>query len=108
MPEFKIFYRRASDYKIIPATGASGGISPQGEIIFDFFVEKLETDAVVIEQLEPGKIKELSREGDKIIRELQVGIVIRPDIAHSIGKFLINTANKAGYMEEMEGRKGNA
>jgi hypothetical protein len=109
MPEFKIHLRKSRDYKIVPATGASGGVSPQGEIIIDFFLERLEAESVTLEQEESGgEIKELKREGEKITRETQMGVVLRPDIAHNIGKFLISQAKKAGYIEEMEKVKGNA
>ena len=35
MPEIKITFRKAPDYRIIPVTGAWGGVNPQGEIIFE-------------------------------------------------------------------------
>jgi hypothetical protein len=42
MPEIKIQFKRTPDYRIIPITGAWGGVNPQGEIVFDLFVERLE------------------------------------------------------------------
>ena len=46
MSEIKIAFKKTPDYRIIPVTGAWGGVNPQGEIIFDLFVERLEVESV--------------------------------------------------------------
>jgi hypothetical protein len=64
MPEIKIVFRKAPDYRIIPATGAWGGVNPQGEIVFDLFVEKLELPESVQIKVEPGcPPVEIAKEG---------------------------------------------
>lgn len=106
MPEIKITFKKAADYRIIPVTGAWGGVSPQGEIIFDLFVEKLEVPESVKIKVEPGRPPvEMAREGQVHIRESQIGVVVRPDIARSLGEWLIQKANEAasGVIGESEG-----
>jgi hypothetical protein len=104
MPDLKIEFRKVSDYKLIPVTGAWGGLSPQGEIIFDLFVEKREAPKSVTIRIENGKAPlEIQREEGVTVRESQIGIVVRPDIALSIGKWLIEKAREAGVIERSEG-----
>jgi hypothetical protein len=95
--EIKISHKKSDDFRYIPATGAYGGPNPQAEIICNFFVEyrKIPEESKVIIDTKTGKIKkELPRESESMIRELQVGIVMRPDIARSVGEWLIKEADK--------------
>jgi hypothetical protein len=95
MAEIKIEFKKAPDYRIIPVTGAWGGINPQGEIIFDLFVEKLEIESVRL-RVQPGRPPtEMAREGQIQVRESQIGVVVRADIARSIGEWLIQKAQEA-------------
>lgn len=106
--KIKIEFRKASDYRVIPATGVWGGRSPQGEIFFDITVEKKDTPTSITLEIEKGKPpKEIQREGEVIIRESQIGIIVRPDIALSIGKWLIEKAKEAG-VTVIEGSEGHA
>lgn len=104
MVELRIQFKKANDYKIIAATGAWGGVSPQGEIFFDFFVEKKEPPSSIRIKVEPGlPPEEISREEEVLVREAQIGVIIRPDIAHAIGKWLLEKAREAGFTERSEG-----
>ena len=106
MPEIKIQFKRAPDYRIIPITGAWGGVNPQGEIVFDLFVERLEVPESIRMRVEPGRPPlEIGREGEMHVRECQVGVVVRPDIARSIGEWLIQKATEAnaGIVKGSEG-----
>jgi hypothetical protein len=104
MPDVKITFKKASDYKRIAVTGAWGGVSPQGEIIFDLYIESRDLPQSLTMKLEPGKPPEEIQTGEEgFVRESQIGIVVRPDIAHSIGKWLIEKAKEAGVIERSEG-----
>jgi hypothetical protein len=89
-------YKKTSDYKIVPATGAYGGPTPQGEILCNFYIEyQLPPDSI---ELEINPIKGTSKEIDKVAkgsyaRELNTGVLMRPDIAKTIGEWLIQQAN---------------
>lgn len=91
-----IKYQKPSDYKIIPATGAYGGTTPQGEILCNFYVEyQVPPDSIKLE-INPadGTSEEIEKVvKDSYIRELNVGVLMRPDIAKSIGEWLIKQAN---------------
>ena len=92
----KIIYTKSLDYKLLPATGCWGGPNPQGEIICNFWVEQQSFPISETIELHDQYIgvpisSEIPQES---IRELSVGIVIRPDIAKNIGQWLINNADK--------------
>ena len=96
----KIKFEKSNDYKMIPATGAWGGLSPNNEVVFDFFIEKHVNPEFIELEIENGKkIGEKQKSESAFIREAQVGIVLRPDIAYSIGKWLIEKAKNAGFKE---------
>jgi hypothetical protein len=93
-----IEYQKPPDYKIIPATGAYGGSTPQGEILCSFFVEYQPPPDSLKLEINPadGTSKEIYKSEKKsLIRELKVGILMRPDIAKAIGEWLIEKANNA-------------
>jgi hypothetical protein len=100
--EIRISFRKAEGYKLVPATGAWGGVTPQGEIVFDLYVERKQfPQHIVMVRQESGGYKEDEdrKEEGAMVREAQVGVVLRPDIAYQIGKWLMETAKKAGVQE---------
>lgn len=95
--QLSIKYQKTSDYKIVPATGAYGGPTPQGQVLCNFYVEyHIPPDSVKIE-INPsdGTSNEIERRAgkDSYMRELNVGVLMRPDIAKFIGEWLIEQAN---------------
>lgn len=97
--QITLFYEKNENYRLLPATGAFGGPTPTGDIILEFFVERQTHPEKIILELDPSGPKEIKREGGRLVREIQVGILLRPDRAHSIGKWLIEKANQAGFSE---------
>ena len=94
----KIKFRKSNDYKMIPATGAWGGLSPNNEVIFDLFVEKhVYPESTEIETENGRKVGEKQKLEKIFIREAQIGVVLRPDIAYLIGEWLIGKAKDAGF-----------
>lgn len=94
-------FQRHSDFRLVPATGAWGGLSPNGEIVVSFFVEhRLEPESLALEVSEDGSARETGRAEEPLVREVQVGLVLRPDVAHSIGRLLCEKARAAGLKPE--------
>jgi len=99
--KIRLEYRKSKDYRYLAATGAYGGPNPQGEIICNFYVEYqevvdrflyLDEKAGIIKKEED--IEDIKGEGKKLIRELQFGVVMRPDIAKVIGEWLVIESEK--------------
>lgn len=96
----KIKFGKSNDYKMIPATGAWGGLSPNNEVVFDLFVEKHVYPESIELEIQNGKQaeeKQKQKEEHVFIREAQIGVVLRPDIAYSLGEWLIGKAKNAGF-----------
>ena len=109
MAEITIVFTKADNYRILPVAGVWGGLTPQGDVIAEFFLERRELpDSVTMDvKEEGGKAREVAREGgDKIVRELQVGISLQPDQAYSIGAWLIEKARLAGIDKGPEPTNG--
>ncbi len=102
--EVKIKFTESTEYKIYPATGVWGGPGPDGTFVIDFFVERLSVPEEMVLEFEMGKApKEMSRTEQGMVRERQVGVVMRPDVAKAVGKFLIDKADKV--LAEGKGKK---
>jgi hypothetical protein len=103
--EIKITFQKAEGYTLVPATGAWGGVSPQGEIVFDLYIERRGLPELVVLDRQPDgtyKENESKKRDGPIVREAQVGVVLRPDLAFSIGKWLVQKAEQAGVKEVKE------
>ncbi len=94
-----IFYEKNKDYRLLPVTGAFGGPTPSGDILAEFFVERRTAPDKVVMEISGGTTTEISKEGERHIRELLIGLLIRPDVAYSIGVWLIEKAKQFGVGE---------
>lgn len=103
--EGRITYRyiRAPQYRKIPTSGVWGGVTPDGNIIANFFVDSPEMPTSITHELRSGGVlgEEVARdydetEGATIERSLEVGVVVSPEKARAIGQWLLAKA------EEME------
>lgn len=98
MPEINVRYVRNEHYKIVPVSGVWGGINAKGLVYCDFFVEKPEIPKTVVMEVDEktGKSKEISKEPKEgcLIREILCGVTIQPDIACSIGEWLVAKADE--------------
>lgn len=95
----KVLYRRSKDYHVIAASGAVGGPSPSAEIVFDLYVERFalpEEETLIIDET-TGTPLPSNPVDTPVIRESQVGIMMRPDIAYNIGRWLQERARFAGF-----------
>ncbi len=91
--ELKIKYEYSRDYKKVPATGAWGGLAPNGDVVVNFFVEsQTPPDSVTVQVDEVGNVLKETRTMREYstIREIMVGVVLSPQTVKSIGEFLIN------------------
>jgi hypothetical protein len=99
--KIKVLFSQSRDYRKISATGVWGGPTPSGEILCNFFIESLGyPDELEITISSLGK-KELERpifkddkEGRTFVREMQIGILLNPLVAKSIGEWLSKKAEE--------------
>jgi hypothetical protein len=100
MPDIRIMFRTGKDYRVVPVSGVYGGITPQGMVHADLFVEKKDLPESMVMRVEEasGSSYEVSREPEQsgVVREMLVGMVMRPEVAKAIGQWLIH------QVEQME------
>lgn len=95
-------YREGPDYRTMHATGARGAVTPQGNIRFDLFTEFPLAPTDEIRNLnQNGTIGDPEESSDgvsgtiDIVRQLQVGVVLSPGDAESLGVWLKEKAEEA-------------
>jgi len=98
--KINVTFHRSQDYKTIASTGCWGGPTGSGDILCNFFVESFENPSKIELEVGPhGQANEISRiypNGDEplSIREIQVGILLNPNTARSIGRWLLEKADE--------------
>lgn len=98
MANVKIFFKKSPEYRTVTTTGVWGGITPQGLLCCDLFMERQESpESVTIEVNEQtGVAQEVDRQPRQsmMVRESMVGLVLTPEAAHSIGTWLVRNAEE--------------
>ena len=95
--DVKIKFREAPYYRKLPASGAFGGPTPQGDIVCNFYLEQQILPSSVTMKVVQGRLthEEFQYEkGEYYERELQVGLVLNPQTAKSIGEWLVKRADE--------------
>lgn len=93
----RIKYREAPHYRKVVVSGVSGGPTPSGGLLCDFFVEYPVLPSELNVTVDGGRpVNEEPRfeEGEYFLREQQVGMVLPPHVAKSIGQWLLKWADK--------------
>ena len=95
---------KAPYFRIFPAEGALGGITPTRMFQINFYTEAPNIPSTVTHELTPeGKLgAQLSAEtkGGEVTRELQSGILMTIDQAESLAKWILNTIGKRSADEK--------
>jgi hypothetical protein len=103
MQKVRVRAKRDEGHRIISASGVWGGVTPQGMIYFDMFLEKPETPAetlITIDEKTGQRMEQpVLAEEPCLERLLLMGIMVRPEVARSIGQWLIDKADEAGIGE---------
>lgn len=101
--QLSIFYERSGGYRVVPVHGAWGSVTPQGDVVADLYVERISTpEEVTLEVEEGGRAREVEKHGQRHVRESQVGIALRPEVAYALGQWLIAKAKQAGFVVPAE------
>lgn len=94
-------YEDAADYRLIYSTGAQGGITPNGLVKFDMYVEFHSSPAAEAGSLLPnGKLGDMVVEGlaagtINVTRRREIGVIMSLDDARSLAKWLGEKADEA-------------
>lgn len=90
--EITFRFDRDPEYRVVVANGAWGGPTPRGEIMFDLFFEHADVPEEISYMATPdGLGPEVARtpQTNYIIRDALVGVVMTPENAESLGRWLL-------------------
>lgn len=93
-------YVFAEDYNPVYCTGAYGGVSPQGDIIANFYLERMPIPKSIMHELnDDGSLGEIvgmepSDFQQKVIRHVSAGIILNETNARSICEWLTQQLNE--------------
>jgi len=92
-PSVRFHYIKSNLFRVVHADGAYGGLSPTGDIFFSLFSQRPPIPTSTVQPVkEDGELgDELVQQRttrDGIVREMEVGIALRPEVAEGIIKFL--------------------
>lgn len=100
----EVNYIKSKDFRYQSATGAWGGANPQGEIIINFFIEREaipEKTTLHIDKATGKTYERKEQTPQKVFeRELQSAIVLRADIARSVGEWLVRQADSVLFKQQ--------
>lgn len=99
----KITYEQDPAYRLLPVQGAHIGISPTGDLVVDVYVERSTSPTELTLELEaPSTLREVDKKGERHVRQILTGLVMRPDVAYSLGEWLIQKAKLTGIKPDQE------
>jgi hypothetical protein len=87
----KFHYIKSNSFRVVHVDGSLGGITPSREIFVSLYSERGALPKMIEWSVSAdGSLgEEISREGkDGIVREMDVGLVMTPEIAESLAEFL--------------------
>jgi len=107
----RFIYTKSDDHKVIYANGIHGGITLQGEVAFDLFLEqRLATKAEVHSIKEDGTLGpktktepeiEPPEQGQAIvIREKRVGVILSRDAAKNIAEWILKKVEQIDNVKQ--------
>lgn len=88
LPKVKITYREGRDFRVLPVTGARGGLTAQGLVYASLFHERMTGPHEVTLDQAAGKEAPVSSELVLVERTEEVGLLMTPEVARSISEWL--------------------
>lgn len=102
--------RRARDFRVLPAEGALGGITPAQMFQINFYIETPNIPADVTHELsEEGKLgRQLQQnmDGGDVVRELQTAILMTVPQAESLARWILSTIDHQSKSSRPAGSSG--
>ena len=102
------YYQKSPEYKTLYANGVFGGPTTRGEIKLDFFIESFGAPKTMTNSVTPdGLGPEIDRDPspNRLIRELQIGVVMAPNQLKALVAFIQNHLRQLETIKPIEERK---
>ena len=102
--ELQFFFEFDKEYRVVAANGVWIGNTPRGDLHLDFFVERLAIPESVTNKItDDGRLgDEISRQPErKIVRRMQVGVLISVEQAQSLVNFLTTRISEMKKIQDL-------
>lgn len=108
--KIRFHYIKGNNFRVIHADGAYGGLSPTGDLFFCLFSQRPPIPTITAQQVDrDGKLgDEILQERvtkDGLVREIEVGVAMRPEIAEALIKFLQEKLDQYKKITEKQEQK---
>jgi len=94
----KFFYEKGKYFRVAHVDGAIGGLTPTRDIFVSLYSQRSALPQIVEQQVTPeGKLGAVVDTTGKhgIFREMEIGIVVSPEVANELATFLMQHARAA-------------
>lgn len=98
---------KSSGHRVVYVDGVFGGVSPRGVIHMALFSERFPIPQTIVHEVVGGKLgTEVERRGrEGVVRDVEVSVIMRPDTAVAVARWLLEKAVAAGADVESGGFK---
>jgi len=96
--QINFHYIKSNNFRVVHADGAHGGVTPRGDIHMALFNERNPIPVRITNKIaENGTLgEEIGRSmRDGIVREVEVDVILDPEVAKSIANWLLEKADEA-------------
>ena len=110
--EIEIKWEYDKDYRLVPANGMWGGITPRGDLRIEFFVEAISPPSdgeTALFNEGKGRYKERPKGSRQavVVRQVQVGVMVSPHQIPSFAEWFKDKAQNATIVTENPSKKVN-
>ena len=108
--EISIKWEYDKGYRLVPANGMWGGITPRGDLRIEFFVEAVPVPGsgeTALLKDESGFYKERRKTPEQVtvVRKVQVGVMVPPQQVQSFMEWFKDKAQKVTVTSESSSKK---
>lgn len=98
-------YIKSNNFRVVHADGVFGGLTPSGDIFASIFSQRPAIPNLTVNQIKENgelgpEIERVSKDG--IIRELEVGLAMRPETAEQLIKWLQERVTEFRKLQEIQ------
>jgi len=94
----RFFYEKCKYFRVAHVDGVIGGLTPTRDIFVSVYSQRVALPQTIDQQISPdGKLGAvIDKSGkDGIFREMEIGLVMSPEVANQIAEFLMQHARAA-------------
>lgn len=94
----RFFYEKGKYFRVVHVDGVIGGLTPTRDIFVSIYSQRVALPQTIDQKISPdGKLGAvIDKSGkDGIFREMEIGLVMSPEVANQIAEFLTQHAQAA-------------